>query len=231
MSKYTTELRFICEELSGYEESQDETNVATVIETARPLIFNFEYPSYTDEQKKRLETKILKRYYTQEIAYETYGRWHLALDERMNSIMPYYVKLYASADLEFDPLNDIDMTTTRINSGSETNKETSASETNASDKRNEWNLYSDTPQGGISGLESNTYLTNATHDTADNSTGTTGSMNTEGSKTSTDNGSEHVSGKSASKSYAELLTEYRNTILNIDNEIVDNLYDLFMLIW
>lgn len=46
-----------------------------------------------------------------------------------------------------------------------------------------WSMYSDTPQGGITGLENNNYLTNATHNTANNSTTSNGS----GTQTGTSN--------------------------------------------
>ena len=58
-----------------------------------------------------LETKIIKHYYTREIAAETVGLWKLWLDERMNNIMPYYNQLYKSELLEFNPLYDTDITT------------------------------------------------------------------------------------------------------------------------
>ena len=43
MSKYTTQLRFICETLAGLDESAGYTDVPTIIETARPQLFeNYE---------------------------------------------------------------------------------------------------------------------------------------------------------------------------------------------
>lgn len=232
MSKYTTELRFICETLAGYDVSQDYASTDVIIEKARPQIFSFTYPLYDEENKKQaLETKIIRHYYTKEICTETYGRWKMFLQDRMNLIMPYYNQLYESADLEFNPLNDIDMTTTRANTGKETTADESSTETNGTTNSDVWNKYSDTPQGGISGLESDTYLTNATHDTNSGTSSDKSSAKSSGSKDRTDNGTEHVSGKSASKSYSELLKEYRETILNIDNMIILNLSDLFMNIW
>jgi hypothetical protein len=123
MSKYTTELRFICEEKAGLKESVGYTNVKSTIEAARSNIFDFDYPFFTDDEnvitahpelvdyKKNLEIKILKHYYTREIAAETYGLWHLWLDTKINEIMPYYNKLYLSELLEFNPLKDTNYTT------------------------------------------------------------------------------------------------------------------------
>lgn len=232
MSKYTTELRFICETLAGYDASQDYANVAEIIEKARPLIFSFTYPLYDSENKKQeLETKIIRHYYTREICAETYGRWKMFLEDKMNLIMPYYNELYKSAALEFDPLNDVDMTTTRESKGTEATTDETTSTTNGTSNTDGWSKYSDTPQGGVSGLESDTYLTNATHATNNGNTTTTGTDKSTGARDKSDSGTEHVSGKSASKSYSELLKEYRETILNIDEMIISDLDDLFMGIW
>lgn len=232
MSKYTTELRFICETLAGYDESQGYAETDDIIEKARPQIFSFSYPLYDEENKKQdLETKIIRHYYTREICAETYGRWKMFLQARMNEIMPYYNQLYESAALEFNPLNDIDMTTTRDNVGKETTADESTSSTTGSTSGDSWNKYSDTPQGGVSGLESDTYLTNATHDTNSGTSSDDTTAKSTGTKDTTANGTEHVTGKSASKSYSELLKEYRETILNIDSMIIENLSDLFLNIW
>ena len=42
---------------------------------------------------------------------------------------------------------------------------------------------------------------------------------------------EHVKGKQSSASYASLLKEYRETFLNIDLQVINDLNTLFMLLW
>lgn len=126
MSKYTTELRFICETLAGETESAGYTDTNSIIETARPLIFNFDYPIFDNNYKSVLETKIIKHFYTREIGAETYGLFHLWLDTKMNEIMPYYNKLYESQLLEFNPFYEVDYTKTgetdRKDTGTKTDK-------------------------------------------------------------------------------------------------------------
>ena len=56
MSKYTTELRYICEHESGLEESKGYNDVEEIIENARTKIFNFSYPIYDESYKPFLET-------------------------------------------------------------------------------------------------------------------------------------------------------------------------------
>lgn len=121
MSKYTTQVRFICEEKAGLSESKGQADVNEIISTARPVIFDFNYPIFDDNYKPVLETKILKHYYTREIGLETYGLWKLKLDTRLNEIMPYYNKLYESELIEFNPLYTHDIRTTgyKHNSGTD----------------------------------------------------------------------------------------------------------------
>lgn len=260
MSKYTTELRFICETEAGLTESGGYSDVASIIATARPKIFNFTYPIFDNAYKPTLETKILRHFYTREIGLEVYGLWKLKLEARLNEIMPYYNKLYESELIEFNPLYDIDVNTeggrneTVNTTGSGNTSGTSTdggSDTRTyNDKKNTWDLYSDTPQGGIAGIQgaeddpalgTNAYLSNARHTFGDTagSTGTTSYGKTNNSSgTSSSSGrsvgdidyAEHVygyRGKSPSKS----IKEFREIMLNIDMMVIDELEDLFFQLW
>lgn len=186
MSKYTTELRFICETSAGLTDSEGYTSTRNIIEKSRAKIFDFDYPIFDENYRSVLETKIIKHYYTREIAAETVGLWKLWLDERMNNIMPYYNQLYKSELLEFNPLYDTDITTDsnrKINHEENTtdknvrtdnlnNKNTrtdnlstdNSHEDHDTDSGTNNNLtaYSDTPQNGLTGVTELNYLTNAT---------------------------------------------------------------------
>ena len=104
---------------------------------------------------------------------------------------------------------------------------------------NSWDLYSDTPQGSISGLENETYLTNArkmnggenetTNATNETTTSETGNKNN--NLDSTEKYIETVKGKNSGASYSKLLLEYRETFLNIDNMVIDEFKDLFFNLW
>lgn len=111
MSKYTTEVRFICESVTGNTESKGFNSVDTILTAAAPIIFDFDFPIFDPDYKLPLEKKILRHYYTREISEETYGLWKLRLEDRLNMIMPYYNQLYNSALLVFDPFKDVDLTT------------------------------------------------------------------------------------------------------------------------
>ena len=117
MSKYTTEVRYICETMAGLDHSEGYNSVNNIIDQSMDKIFDFDYPIFDQNYKRILQRKILKHYYTREIGAETVGLWKHFLDMKMNEIMPYYNKMYLSETLEFNPLYDVDLTTTRKTDG------------------------------------------------------------------------------------------------------------------
>lgn len=116
MSKYTTEVRFICESYAGLDESVDYDHVEEVIENSYRKIFKInDIPMFngeTEAHRAGLFKKILLHYYTREIGYETVGLWKLKLNQKLIEIMPYYNQLYESELIEFDPLKNTDVTKT-----------------------------------------------------------------------------------------------------------------------
>ena len=64
MSKYTTEVRFLCESLTGHTDSVGYDDIDSVIEDALPIIFSFDFPIFDEEYRTVLETKIIRHYYT-----------------------------------------------------------------------------------------------------------------------------------------------------------------------
>lgn len=254
MSKYTTEVRFICEVNSGLNESVGYSKIEDVITGAIPKIFDFDFPIFDENYRSVLERKILKHFYTREICEETVGLWKLRLDTRLNEIMPYYNKLYKSELLDFNPLYTDNLTRTRKtdaesnrktgNNGNVKSSNNTSSNESGSGTTNNTNsdLYSDTPQGSLNGVESGTYLTNA-RKTNDNTTTNSTTNNTSTSNgdvttseigtddvTSTEDYLESVIGYSGVNT-SDLLQKYRDTFLNIDLMIINNLEDLFFGLW
>lgn len=227
MSKYTTEVRFICEVNAGKTESVGYSNIDDVLEESWDKIFDFNFPIFDENYRKPLCIKILKHYYTREIGEETVSLWKLRLNARMNEIMPYYNKLYEAWAEEFNPLYDTDLTRkhTLERVGNTEGKQNSETESNGTNR----NLYSDTPQGGLQNVEDETYLTNA-RKIVDNETVTGENTYTQDIK-STDDYIESVTGKTSGTSYSRMLDEYREALINIDMMVIGDLNNLFMLIW
>lgn len=244
MSKQTTTLRYILKSKIGLTESVGYSQVKNVIEQARPLIFDFDYPIFDQNYKSVLETKFLRHFYTREIGVTPVGKWKLWLEDELNIIMPYYNQLYESALLKFDPLKNTEQSRTgnrkdNGNSSSKANQTASGttdSNNTVSVDEKSLNAYQDTPQSSLTGVETLTYLTNATQvtdnsTTSDNGKSTSSSlMDSTGSNefTSLNEYSETVFGKVGDSSYSALLNEFRSTFLNIDQMVLKDLSVLFM---
>lgn len=110
MSKYTTEVRFICEHEAGLTESSGANNVDTVLTNSWNKIFTTNCTFFDETYRNILCKKILKHYYLREIGAEVVGIWKLWMNTKLEEIMPYYNQLYASALLEFNPFYDTDYT-------------------------------------------------------------------------------------------------------------------------
>lgn len=212
-----------------------------------------DYPIFNENHRTELNNKIIQHYYHSEIGLETPALFKRYLNNKMCEIMPYYNKMCESEALEFNPLDTYDKTTTenRIqNTGAQSqvyanfqNYDSGSNNSSNSNITNAKNVYSDTPQGMLSetDVEGETYATNANIGNSTERGNATGSYNTNthgnNNSTTTNTGnlsqtiakSEH--GKDGTQSYSKLLEEYRQTILNIDMMIIDELSQLFMGIW
>ena len=253
MSKYTTEVRFICENSAGLSESEGADNVDSVLDKCWNKVFNFDFPIFDENYRQVLCRKILKHYYTREIAHETVGRWKLALNAKLNEIMPYYNQLYKSELLEFNPFYDVDLTRSREGSGTsnrtsnntETNSGTSKNVSSGSSTNNTdtLNRFSDTPQNSMDtqGIADSVPLTTVTKVNEDNTTSneSTDTLTRNDSKTgnsteninNTDNYIETVKGKQGTENYSSLLKKFRETFLNIDMMIIEDCSDCFFTLW
>ena len=140
MAKYTTMLRTICESVID-EYPTTIHNYTALIEKARPVIFDFDYPIFDPAYKPILETKIIKHYYMREIGLETPALWKFYLDMKLNEIMPYYNQLYESELLKFNPFYDRDLWTTHEGSSNDDGKST-GSDLTKREKGNSMNVTS-----------------------------------------------------------------------------------------
>ena len=279
MSKYTTEVRFICEQKAGLEGSVGASDVDEVLSKSWNKVVTSKFAIFDEAYREKLVSKVLKHYYLREIGTETVGVWMLWMNTKFEEIMPYYNQLYESAKLEFEPFYDVDYTrrsqrdVTETEHGSYENKgqtESSGSSTDTgktsnsrvgktsevgSSNETSKDLYSDTPQGALTGVDNETYLTNARKITENGNNQTdvdetvtdTGTSEVKGTTSQTinstlnntnaktgekgDSFSEGVRGKMGSASYSKMLIEYRDTFINIDMMVINEFKDLFFGLW
>lgn len=213
-------------------------------------IWAFDYPSfYQGDEKKAFERKVIDHYYFRQIGQETVGRWLHMFRSRIRDIMPYYIQLYESEkfmkEIE-DPFATVDYTETYEEestgqasgtaSGTASGRDSSTHNDTATTTEDKEHRISDTPQGSIENLDS--YLTQASQDDStvqNNSEGTTsGNSSSESSSTSSTESSGTVKhtltkkGAMGVTTFGHDMIEYRQSFLNIDLMVINELNDLFL---
>ena len=207
MSKYTMTIKDIVDDYSITSESRD---IDSKLDVARGYLFDFNYPVIDNETKKRIEIAILKHYYLREIAFETIGIFKIKLNDRLNLIMPRYNSLYEKQDLSLSPYIN-----SYINESGESNSTNDNVVTNE-----DWQTTSDTPRGILTELKEGKYSSMAVYNENNDTTNTKG--NSDYNRTV-----ESLNGIT----YAEAFRSYYDNIISIDEELVNEFSDLFMVIW
>lgn len=227
--------------------------ISTVITEAAPLFFNFNFPFYDETKRAEFEQNFLRHFYMREIGLETIDYFMLRLEDKLNTIMPYYNKLLTANAKEYDPFyNEIidesitrdrigktNGTDTTATSSSSTTKGTSANTTASSADDN--NQQSDLPQGSLANFNDNSYMssagkghteTNTSVNGTDETTGTnSGSSNTTRAETSEGNETEKRTANNVRGNQSEMLRMYYESQRNILNNIYNDCEELYMGLW
>lgn len=245
MSKYTTEVRYICEQAAGLTASVGCDDVEKVVEAAYPKIFSSSLVFYDEETKTRLLPKILLHYYQREIGFETVGLWKHYLNTKLKEIMPYYNQLFYSADQDFNPIYNVDYIRNTQRNKSDTNIGSQSSSTNAtasgSSTDESKTVTSDTPQNQLSisnkHIDDLDYASEASWGKNSNSTSDNSTSSTNASNSVIGNEKEGIvettKGNFGVTSAQDLIIKYRETLLNIEQLIINDkrIRELFMLVF
>lgn len=233
MSRYTIELRYLIE--GNYDLGLKD------------------YPIFDESYREQLNNKIIQHYYFREIGFETEALFKNRLNQKMNEIMPYYNQMYESSKLKIDPLSTIDLEEV-FSRKSKTTGEGTSSTSGTGNNTNNFNSTDTTDYGKISKFSdiaqaqttpneilNDKYLTSATVDDGQDKNTNTGTntsqteSTTSGTSTDKRNLDEDTTltrkGNNGTASESELLNMYRETFLNIDMMIIDDLEELFLGIW
>lgn len=182
-----------------------------------------DYVIFDEEHRAVLNQRIIDHYWNQEIGTETIAMFRLAMKRRMNEIMPYYNQMYQSQLLTIEPLFTVDVQSeSTVNSSSDQTSTSSTTSTATSKSRA---VNSDFPQNRLQGDMD--YATSGSDSVGES--GSTGN-GTEGTQAA---GEQSSSARTygTQGSQADMLMRYRETFLNIDLSIIQELSDLFMMIW
>lgn len=165
----------ILNSLVNYDE-EEQTKIKNLAAAGREDIFDFEYPLSTNVDKEDFEVMILNHFLMRRIGYDTMTAFKIALNVKLNEIMPIYNKMFDMLE-GWDIFNDGEsVTRTVTDAGSNSLNNTTTSQ-NTSDRR-----YSDTPQNQLSNVRDGKYITDYNYDT-DNGSVTSASTGTDSRNT------------------------------------------------
>lgn len=240
MSKYTTQLRWIVEQIGqGLEVPAGQEYADAVYK----YIGLSKYPIFDESYRSHLNDKIIDHYFFREIGQETAAQFAQMMKRTMQEIMPKYNRLYNAIQTDLNhPLSDftrhrnidedftseIDGTTSSLSNGT-------SSATSTDHNRN---VFQDTPMSllsnnGSPSIEDLDYATNVTYNDGNGTTsGTTSSTNSGTSSSDrTDNKVREEDEYGRNKSLAFLINEYAEKFIDIDVLIINDLEDLFFKLW
>lgn len=209
MSKYTVELRKVIEsrgeeEVLGWFMDYELTDYLTQDE----INIIMERGTWS---KERLAHKILDHYYMREIGFETVGLFRHQAKVAMQEIMEEKLPLIYSAAIQYDPLVNVDFTEeySGQNAGNSTSNSSGLT------------VQSDTPQGQInkSAILGGSYASSTSANDIDDTTATSG----------TETYTKRTKGNSGVSATAQkMVQQYRENIIMIDRDIIEDLSSLFM---
>ena len=164
--------------------------------------------------KEKLAQKILDHYFMEEIGFETPALFKHQAKVAMQEIMEEKLPLIYSASIAYDPLVNVDYTETY-------ERNSIGNSTSSSDGLN---IHSDTPQGRVNKSEvlSGTYATTTDGNELSDKTDTSGR----------EDYIKKIKGNSGVSATAQkMVQQYRENIIMIDRDIINNLASLFMAIY
>ena len=205
------------------------------IENCICYLFPKNFPFYTDSEDLRQNflQKFYDEYMFREIGFETVERFKRSLLGKLNKIMPYYTQLYhtelESKNINFMLNKDLIETFEREVSGSSEVNSNSTTNATGTSTVNSNDIMYDTPNSRIDDITKYPTQGSQGENNATSSSNATSSNNQTGENTQTEKTSLISKGNIGITSSAQLLKEWREVIINIDDMILNELEDLFML--
>ena len=207
MSKYTIELRYLYED-------------------PKFKLFDFPYNLYDNDLKPWFEEKFFQHFMFYEIGFDTIGMFKQRLMSKLNDIFPYYKQLYETEirtkNIDFMLNKDLKESYVReLNSNSNSSQESNATSKGLS------TAGQLTPSLIANSEKIDKFMDTAQKDESSSNATATGE--------STGNSKEEYTltsqGNIGITSSAELLSKWRDVLLNIDLMIFEECNDLFMQIF
>jgi hypothetical protein len=181
------------------------------------------YPIFDEAYREALNDKIIRHYYLREIGHETISIFIYQMETKMREIMPLWNQHYKLSLLEVDPLSTVSIKSLTTMDSTATSTGTSESDSGSGAKSRA--VASETPQTQLS---PNQDYASAIQDNVSDTTAT--SKATEDSSNSQQGTNDNT--MSGYQGHApELILRARQALVNVDMMVIDDLKELFMLIW
>ena len=183
---------------------EEKTNIYNLAKGSRETIFNFDYPLSNKVNREDFEVMILNHFIHRRIGFDTPTEFRIALNVKLNEIMPRYNKLFDMLD-GWDLYNDGEVTTrVQTDNGSNSlNNTTNNNSSSTSDRRN-----SQMPQNEIQDVRDGNYMTDYNYDTNIDS----------GTVTSNSNGvSANTTNETITRSPSDKIKIYREFMENVQS--------------
>ena len=184
------------------------------------------YPIFDEAYRDRLNGIIIDHFWLDEIGKETISQFQFGMRRRMNEIMPYYNQMYESTRVKYDPLSTMDITTVGNLSNSQTNTNSATTDTSSDNNSTSRAVTSNTPQTMLAGNED--YATAASDSTGE--TTVTSNVNESANLHMESSGGSSNNTKGFQGVAADLIMRYRDSLVNVDLMILEELRDQFMLL-
>lgn len=181
--------------------------------------------------KDRLAKKIVDNYYMCEIGFETPALFEHYAKITMDKIMEEKLPLIYSSAIKYDPLVNVDYSETYNRNINQTADNTGTSSTSSTNSGTGLSINSDTPQGKINkeSILNGTYATSTNASETESSISDTSNTSSNGVTDTTESYTKNVKGNSGVSATAQKMVEqYRENIIAIDREIIEELNILFM---
>lgn len=226
MAKYSITVQELCTDYYSREEIENWFKNYDISHYLTPEQIN-QIQKFNVWNKNRLASKIVDHYYMREIGFETPELFKHYAKVFMQEIMESKFQKIYTLFLEYDPLSSVDYVEEYIREieGSSNTLGNSSSNSNSSGL----GINNDTPQTRINKQDLNTGVYASNVNQTENSlndntrTNSSGSSNTIERYTHTMKGD---NGVIVTNEY--LIREYRENIIAVDKEIIDELNPLFM---
>ena len=140
-------------------DEEEKTKIKDLAKESREEIFDFEYPLSTNVDKEDFEIMILNHFLMRRIGYDTLTAFKIALNVKLNEIMPIYNKMFDMLD-GWNIFNDGEEVSRTVSDAGSNSLNNITSTSNISDRR-----YSDTPQNQLTNVQNGSYITDYNYDT------------------------------------------------------------------